>query len=105
MTIYENFFNSLFNESILFNSTLKENKDDFTIELLVPGFDKSDFEIKIENNILLIIPKNNAKDKKSYQLSNQLDTDNIQATCNKGILLIKIPKKERIKNSKVIEIL
>ncbi|MFH0761810.1 MAG: Hsp20/alpha crystallin family protein [Bacteroidota bacterium] len=108
-------------------SNIIETKDGFRIELSVPGFEKKDFHINVENDYLTISSEKEEKkeDKKeeknerytrkefvkqsfnrSYHLSEWVDSENIQARYENGILSVEIPKRDeaKAKPSRQIEI-
>ncbi|MBS1495835.1 MAG: Hsp20/alpha crystallin family protein [Bacteroidetes bacterium] len=86
----------------------------YTIEMAVPGFEKSDFNVKLENNILTIsTEKKETKTettekivrqefskksfKRSFTIDEKIDAENILAKYENGMLLLELPKKEIIK--------
>lgn len=94
---------------------IKENDHEFIVEVAVPGMDKNDFKIDLDNNILTISSEkvNNNQEQKynytrreySYQSfkrsftlpKNIVDSEKIKAKYNAGELVIEIPKKEEAK--------
>lgn len=94
---------------------IKENEDQFTVEVAVPGVDKNDFQIDLDNNILTISSEKKAENeevkdnytrreysyqsfKRSFTLpKNVVDSDKIAATYKNGELVIAIPKREEAK--------
>ncbi len=97
-------------------ANIVEKEKEFDIEIAVPGFKKSDFNIELKENLLVIsLEKEDSegenkkslmrefnfnKFRRSFKLSDKVDKDNIKAHYNDGILRINIPKKsELIKNS------
>ena len=94
---------------------IKENKDSFFVEVAAPGFEKSDFKIEINNDVLTISSEkklsNEVKDgeritkqefsyqsfSRSFTLSELVDEEKIAAKYENGILAINIPKKEEAK--------
>ncbi len=88
-----------------------ENNDDFVLEMAAPGYNKKDFEINVENELLTISVKNEVKNDQNYVLrefnANSFErvftlpesviSDNIKATYQDGILYVTIPKKEEAK--------
>ncbi len=94
---------------------IKENNDAFDVEVAVPGFDKKDFNIKLDNGVLTVSSekkeeKTTKDDEKysrrefSYQsftrtftLPELVDGNKISAKYTNGILKINIPKKEEAK--------
>jgi HSP20 family protein len=106
-------------------SNIIETKDGFRIELSVPGFDKKDFHINVENDYLTISSEkeekkeDNTEDRnerytrkefvkqsfsRSYHLSDWVDTENIQARYENGILYVEIPKRDEAKAKPVRQI-
>jgi HSP20 family protein len=101
-----------------------ENPDEFKLQLAIPGFNKSDFIIDLENNLLSIsieVENNNEELKPNYTLKefgftsfkrtftlpDTVAQDKIEASYIDGILEIKLPKREEAKQKppKRIEIL
>ncbi len=89
------------------NITDKEKM--YLVELSVPGYQKADFAIKLDNNILTVSAEakaENTEDKKvrkefgikafkrSFTLNDKIETENIEALYENGILKIGLPKKE-----------
>lgn len=89
---------------------IKENEKDFELELSVPGRKKEDFDIEIDKDVLTIsseIETNEEKKednytrrefsfssfKRSFALPETVDTENIMANYENGILSFTLPKK------------
>ena len=103
---------------------IKENDENFEIELAAPGFNKKDFEITIENGILHISVEKKVENEeidenftrkefsynsftRSFTLPNNVDIeDKINAKYKNGILKLTLVKlhEDEIKHKKVIEI-
>ncbi len=103
---------------------VKELDNEFQIEFDAPGFNKKDFIITLDNNVLNVSCEKSKEDKKndegytrrefnyeSFSRSLQLpDTVNpekeVKATYKNGILKLNLTKKEEaiISNKKIIEI-
>lgn len=100
-----------------------ENFPNFVVELAVPGFQKDDFTIEVEEDTLLIASKNiyektteNATPRfikkefnfqgfeRSFQLPDTIKTEDIQANYENGILRITLPKEEKKALKKMVEI-
>ncbi|GAA4275466.1 Hsp20/alpha crystallin family protein [Aquimarina mytili] len=91
---------------------VKENKNDFEIELAVPGFSKKDIEVTLENDILHICAnssKEEVEENENYarrefnynsfdrklQLPSSVDQGkNVKAIYKDGILTLNLVKKE-----------
>jgi len=94
---------------------IKENTDEFTVEVAVPGFDKKDFNIDIENDTLTISSEKKIENEeregeritkrefsyqsftRSFSLPVLVEREKIKAKYENGILNIIIPKKEEAK--------
>ena len=103
---------------------IKENPDDFKVEVAAPGFDKGDFKLELNHDVLTISSEkqmeNEIKDDehfskrefsyqsftRSFTLPNIADSERIDANYENGILKVSIPKKEesKPKPSRMIEI-
>jgi len=89
---------------------IKENEKDFELELSVPGRNKEDFKIEINENVLTISTESKTEDnvekenytrrefvyssfKRAFTLPETVDEDNIKANYDNGILKFTLPKK------------
>ena len=95
----------------------------YHLEMSVPGFEKSDFNVKLENNILTISTEKSDENtestdklirkefsyksfKRSFTIEEKIDDENISARYENGILKLALPKKEIAKaGAKEINIL
>lgn len=105
-------------------TNITEDKDAFHLEMAVPGFNKEDFKINLEKNVLTVssemeeAEKTEEKDElqyrmrefgcrnfqRSFNLSEEINSDEIKAEYLNGILSIALPKREEVKISKEIQI-
>lgn len=93
---------------------IKENAEEFFLEIAVPGMKKSDFNIDVDNKILSISSEtkeeNEQKEenytrrefgyssfKRTFTLPETIESDNISAQYKEGILTVHLPKKEEAK--------
>ena len=101
---------------------IKEDKDQFVVEVAAPGFDKSDFKIELNNDTLTISSeKQISKEEKdgeriskqefsyqsftrSFTLPELVEDEKISAKYLNGILVINIPKKEEAKPKPIKQI-
>lgn len=106
---------------------IKEKSTNFVIEIAIPGYSKSDFQIEVEENTLKVSSKlseetateDTNKDKikytrkefalrsftRDFKLPKTIDVDDIQANYEAGILSISLPKREEQKAlKKMVEI-
>lgn len=97
---------------------IKDTADTFLIEMAVPGFKKSDFNIDLDNEVLSISTEtkeeNEQKEdsytrrefgyasfKRTFNLPETVDDEKINANYKEGILSILLPKKEEAKQKPV----
>ncbi|WP_306642211.1 Hsp20/alpha crystallin family protein [Sanyastnella coralliicola] len=125
-------FNSLFDDFVndgflggrsvnVPSANISEGNDRFSIELQAPGFDKEDFELKLDKQMLTLSAtqkeKEESKDvkftqrefktstfKRTFRLPENVDNDGISASYNNGILSVVIPKKEAEKTVKTFTV-
>ena len=88
-----------------------EIENSYQLEIAAPGVEKTDFEIKLDGNLLTISTNNKevAKDeqakfvrkefstkafKRSFTLDEKIDATTIEAKYENGILKLNLPKKE-----------
>lgn len=116
----DDMFTNFFENSNIPAANIKESKKDFKVELAVPGFEKDDFNIVVDKDILTISvnkeTKHEEKDEnekilrqefsstsfsRSFTLPENIDTENISAEQKKGVLSIVLPKKDMTKEESV----
>ncbi len=93
---------------------IKENKNEYFLEIAVPGMKKSDFNIDVENKILSISSERKedretneenytckefgySSFKRTFKLPETIESDKINAKYIDGILAIHLPKREEAK--------
>lgn len=100
-----------------------ENKEAYLLEIGVPGFDKEDFQISLDRNVLTISSKGRSEDQSAevkyhqrefghyaferrFKLPETIDADLIQARCQHGVLQLHIPKKAEAqqKSVRIVEV-
>ena len=103
---------------------IKENPEEFVLELAIPGMKKSDFIVDVDNKILSISAEvkneNEINDdnytrrefgyssfKRTFTLPDSVESNKVNATYKDGILNVLLPKYEEAKQkpAKRIEIL
>lgn len=124
-----NIFDNLLDDSNLFNwdrginsgvphYDIVENKDNYSLDFMLAGFNKDDVSINIEKDTLTIEGERKTKEdgkynykgsfygkfKKSFTLPENIIVDKIRASFENGVLSLKIPKDEKAKLSKMIKI-
>lgn len=93
---------------------IKEDDNQFDVEVAAPGLEKKDFNIEIDNDVLQISSEKKVENEKkenkytrrefsyqsfcrSFTLPNTVDSEKIKAQYKDGILNITIPKREEAK--------
>lgn len=131
MPSMENFFNDFFNSNMMSREyaghipsvNITEDDQSYHIDVSAPGFEKKDFNVRVEDGVLTISgaykTENEEKDKsfvrkefnygsfsRSFNLVDSVEEENIKAKYDNGILNIKLPKNEKAKpkNFKQIDI-
>ena len=121
----DNFFDSysFSNGSKSFSppTNIFSNKETVTIELSVPGFSRNDINIEVENGALIVYGDFTVEQeksdqnyhlsefktrsfKRSWDLDNSVNVDNINASYESGILTITIPFKISKQTSRKIDV-
>lgn len=102
---------------------VKENDNNFELEVAAPGMKKEDFKIELDNNVLGISSESKSEDveekkkytrrefsyrsfKRTFTLPGNVDAENIKANYSDGVLKIDIPKRveEKKSSSRLIDI-
>ena len=131
-----NFNNNLFDDFFtdpVFNMTttnrmstdIKEKDNGYELAMEVPGFDKEDLKLDLEDGYLTVSAEHNKtneeKDneghlirqeryygstKRSFYVGDKVTKDDIQAKYDKGVLSVFVPKKEvkKLENKQTIEV-
>jgi len=90
-----------------------EAPDDYKLQLIIPGVTKDNIKIEVEHLTLTVsyeAPETNSADlgnflrqdfvmpnfKRTFNLSENIDTDKLKAQFNNGILNIILPKKVKV---------
>jgi HSP20 family protein len=135
--VFPSIWNDLFNDSFFKNTNLneasitmpavniKENPENYIIELAAPGKKKEDFKIQLDHNLLTISSEDknetteeNKEDNytrreyyyksfsRSFTLPDAADGENISANYKDGVLNVIISKKEeaKVNPTRLIEI-
>ena len=129
--LFDDFFNDPFfkggerHSHPLMKTDIKETEDGYIIDMDLPGFDKKDIQIDVENGYLNINAKSeNSNDEeekgkfirreryygecsRSFYIGEDVHEDDIKATFKNGILSLDVPKvkeKEKKPEKKYIEI-
>ena len=117
--LFPAFFKNDFNNNerkVLIPVNVKETEKTYQLEVVAPGFEKTDFIINLDQNLLTIsaekkdeVKNENEKQirreysfrsfKRSFTLDEKIDATNIEASYINGVLTLNLPKKETVKAS------
>jgi HSP20 family protein len=100
---------------------IKETEKNYQLEVVAPGFEKTDFKVNLDQHLLTISAEkktetkedsaSNPNDKqirreysyrsfkRSFTIDEKIDATNIDASYINGILTLNLPKKETVKVS------
>ena len=125
---FSDIVNEMFNEEKEYTNqfiaippaNIVESKFDFRIEIAAPGFEKSDFKIDLDKNLLTISLDKSVDENKeetyklkefnfnsfnrSFRISEKINTEKINAIYKSGLLQVVLPKKEEVIETPATEI-
>ena len=119
--IFKNDFNNSERNGLV-PVNVKETDNAFELDVVAPGFEKSDFTINLDQNLLTISAEQKTEEKKetdkqirkefsyhsfkrSFTVDEKIDATKIDAFYVNGVLKLNLPKKEEVKMAtKQIEI-
>jgi HSP20 family protein len=95
-----------------------EDEHNVTLKIEVPGIDEKDIDVRIENNTLTVhgerkfekeekeenyrrVERQYGSFTRSFTLPNTVDTENVAANYDKGVLKIKLAKKAEAKPKQI----
>jgi HSP20 family protein len=95
-----------------------EDEHNVTLKIEVPGIDEKDIDVRVENNTLTVhgerkIEKEEKEENyrrverqygsftRTFTLPTTVDTENVSATYDKGVLKISLPKKAEAKPKQI----
>lgn len=93
---------------------ITENDNSYQIDVVAPGFDKTDFKINVDQQLLTIegeVKENAAGDagkqirrehqvssfKRTFTLDEKIDANSIDASYVNGVLVLNLPKRVEVK--------
>jgi HSP20 family protein len=95
-----------------------EDEHKVTLKIEVPGIDEKDIDVRVENNTLTVhgdrkieqeekeenylrVERQYGSFTRTFSLPTTVDTDNVSATYDKGVLKISLPKKAEAKPKQI----
>ena len=95
---------------------IKETESGYQLDVVAPGFEKENFKVNLEKNLLTIEAEMKTQEentnekivrrefksqsfKRSFTIDETIDTENISAKYVNGVLTLNLTKKEEVKPS------
>lgn len=112
--VFDRFFGP--NAGGYYPADIWEDDENVYVEMEIPGVDVGDINVSFEGSILRIEGEKKAPERegqthlserrygrfvRAFHLPNVIDPENIKATCNKGVLVVKCAKKPEKKPKKI----
>lgn len=104
--VFDDFFKPMFfDDTREMRTNIKENEKDYELDLELPGFEKNDIKISLENGYLTVSATRKKEEgqkylrreisqnvSRSYYVGNGTTREQIKAKYNNGILTLTVPK-------------
>lgn len=105
-----------FNKTTLPSVNIKEDEVSYSLELAVPGLNKKDIKVELDEDVLTISSETKSENeekkenysrrefsyssfKRSFSLpKDTVDAESIEASCDSGILYVTLPKRKEVLN-------
>lgn len=95
---------------------VKETDNSYVMEVVAPGFDKTDFKVNLEDKLLVISAEKKAEAKaetdkqirreysyrsfkRSFTIDDKIDATNTEASYINGVLTLNLPKKAEVREA------
>jgi HSP20 family protein len=95
---------------------VKETAESYQLEVVAPGFEKTDFSINLDQQLLTIAAERKKEEekesnkqirreysyrsfKRTFTVDEKIDATKIDATYINGVLVLNLPKKEEVKEA------
>lgn len=97
---------------------IKENANGYTLDVVAPGFEKTDFKVNIDNNVLTVSAEKKSEEnkdgfgekqirkeysyrsfKRSFTIDDKIDATAVDASYVNGVLRLNLPKKAEVKEA------
>ncbi len=122
-SIFDDVFGDVFEKGSneIMKTDVKEGKDNYLLDIALPGYEKENIKLELENGYLTVIASQDSnkesKDEKylrreryygkcsrTFYVGDGLDESSINASYKNGILTVTVPKVSKTENKKVIQI-
>jgi HSP20 family protein len=109
-------FDEVLNETWTMPAEIVESADELRFGIEVPGLRPDDIELTIENNVLTVsgekkqpqtehdyrlAERRYGRFSRSFRLPATVDTNRVQASCEHGVLTIRLPRAEAAKPRRI----
>ena len=95
---------------------IKETGNGYVVEVVAPGFEKTDFKVNVDSNVLTILAERKAEEKsqiekqirkeysyrsfkRSFTIDDKIDATSIDASYVNGVLRLSLPKKTEVREA------
>lgn len=95
---------------------VKETDNAYVMEVVAPGFEKTDFKLNLDQNLLTISAEKKTETKeekekeirreyayrsfkRSFTIDEKIDATNIEASYINGVLILNLPKKTEVRQA------
>ena len=115
--MFDDFFKPVFYDDSAdsMRTDIKETENGYQLDVEMPGFDKKDIKIALENGYLTVSAQKSSKDEegneknkneryirkectvscsRSYYVGNDVEKENVKAKCENGMLTLNVPKSQ-----------
>ncbi len=119
--LFKNEFNNVERKGFI-PVNIKETDKSYLLEVVAPGFEKTDFKVNLDQTLLTVTAEKKEEDKedgfgsasqqkqirreysyrsfkRSFTIDEKIDATNIEASYINGVLTLNLPKKEVVKAS------
>ncbi|MFC1584304.1 Hsp20/alpha crystallin family protein [Fibrobacterota bacterium] len=97
---------------------ITEGESNYNLRFELPGVDKKDLKVEVDNGVLTVSAKKEAKKeekskgrylneisygeyKRSFRLNEEIEAENIKANFENGVLRLELAKKEKAKPKQI----
>ncbi len=97
---------------------IREKEDSFVIEAEIPGMDKNDIKVSVQDDVITIsgekkverevkgyehirIERSCGKFSRSFRLGIPVEADKVKAKYKNGVLTITVPKSEKVRGKEI----
>jgi HSP20 family protein len=95
---------------------IKEVENGYSVEVIAPGFEKTDFKVNVDSNVLTVSAERKIEEKsqiekqirkefsyrgfkRSFTIDDKIDATAIEASYVNGVLRLNLPKKAEVREA------